>query len=427
MDLPLKNGSTNSINVIGFTRILFVRGGTMKTKASGTFIMVQGTSVLKFMAALFIFLLFIFSISGLLTSLKPQYRLSSSSVNQAATKVNGELLFQLMGWENHHFLKVKPDFTMPTLTNLVFKLSSNIKLDDPRSMLGRELPGFYQFDGQILVAGEGTNYTNMPLESSPPIEIMKAEQEASLQNIEGLDKPSDDNPSPAPGQTTGDRKVVYVYFTHNRESYLPYLKGVTNPNLAYHSQINVTKIGDQLKTSLEERGVGTFVDKTDVQGNLNKKGLKYWNSYTESRSLVQTAMASNRDLQYFIDVHRDSHRKDETTISINGKSYAKLAFIIGGKNPNHEKNAQLASELHTLMDKKYKGLSRGVIVKNESGSNSVYNQNLSDHAILIEFGGVDNTFEELNRSADALADVFSDYFWQAEKVNKDTEQSTNKQ
>jgi len=398
----------------------------MKARNSGTFVMVQGTSLLKAAGLLLLFMLLIFSISGLLTSLKPQYRLMSSSVNQAATNVNGELLYQLMGWENHHFLSVEHDWTStPTLTNMVFKLSSNINLNDPRSLLGRELPGFYQFDGKILVAGEGTNYTNMPIESAPPIEIMKAEREASLQNLEGLEKPEDENPLPAPSQTTGSRKVVYLYFTHNRESYLPYLKGVTNPNLAFHSKINVTKIGDHLKTSLEDRGIGTFIDKTDVQANLNKKGLTYPSSYQESRSVVQSAMASDRDLHYFIDIHRDSNRKDKSTITINGKSYAKLAFIIGGKNPNHEKNEKLATELHKSLDKKYKGLSRGVFVK--YSGNAVYNQNLSNNAILIEFGGVDNTFEELNRSADALADVFSDFYWDAEKVNKDVEQSTKEQ
>ncbi|MGG3563800.1 stage II sporulation protein P [Neobacillus rhizosphaerae] len=397
-------------------------------RTSGTFFIVQGTSLFKIIAALLLFIILIFSISGLLTSLKPQYRLMSSSVNQAATNVNGELLYQLMGWENHHFLKVENNWAAtPTLTNLVFKLSSNINLNDPRSLLGRELPGFYQFDGKILVAGEGTNYTNMPIESAPPIEIMKAEREAALQNLEGLDQPTNENPSTTPGQTTGNRQVVYVYFSHNRESYLPYLKGVTNPNLAYHSQINVTKIGDQLKTSLSDRGIGSFIDKTDIQANLNKKGWNFAKSYEESRSVVQTAMASNKDLHYFIDIHRDSQRKDKTTVSINGKPYAKLAFIIGGKNPNYEKNAKLATELHNLLQKKYKGLSRGVMVKNAAGSNSIYNQNLSSNAILIEFGGVDNTFEELNRSADALAEVFSEYYWQAEKVNQDVKQSTDKQ
>ena len=400
----------------------------MKARNSGTFIMVQGSSLLKVAGLLIVFMLLIFSISGLLTSLKPQYRPMSSSVNQAATNVNGELLYQLMGWENHHFLKAENNWaSTPKLTGLVFKLSSNINLNDPRSLLGRELPGFFQFDGKILVAGEGTNYTNMPIESSPPIEIMKAEREAALQNLEGLDKPSNEKPSPSPGQTTGDRKVVYVYFTHNRESYLPYLKGVTNPNLSYHSQINVTKIGDQLKTSLEDRGIGTVIDKTDVMGNLTKKGLKMPSAYKESGSVIQAAMASNRDLTYLIDIHRDAKRKDQTTVTINGKQYAKLSFVIGGKNPDYEKNAKLASDLHNLLETKYKGISWGVSIQNKSGFNGVYNQNLSDKAILIEFGGVDNTFEELNNSADALADVFSEYYWQAEKVNQDVDQSTDKQ
>ncbi|MDR7237257.1 stage II sporulation protein P [Neobacillus drentensis] len=400
----------------------------MKARNSGTFIMVQGSSLLKVAGLLIIFMLLIFSISGLLTSLKPQYRPMSSSVNQAATNVNGKLLYQLMGWENHHFLSVGQDWTAtPKLTNLVFKLSSNINLNDPRSLLGRELPGFFQFDGKIVVAGEGTNYTNMPIESAPPLEIMKAEREASLQNLDSIETPSGEKTPTDPSKTTGKRKVVYVYFTHNRESYIPYLKGVNDPDSAYHSQFNVTKIGDQLRTSLEDRGIGTFVDKTDIQGNLNKKHLSYTKSYQESRPVVQAAMASNRDLNYLIDIHRDSQRKPQTTVSINGKSYARLAFIIGGKNPNYEKNAKLAKELHDLLQKKYKGLSRGVMVKNAAGSNSIYNQNLSENALLIEFGGVDNTFEELNRSADALADVFSEFYWQAEKVNGDVEQSTKKQ
>ncbi|MCM3114891.1 stage II sporulation protein P [Neobacillus sp. MER 74] len=400
----------------------------MKARNSGTFVMVQGTSLLKAAGVLLLFMLLIFSISGLLTSLKPQYRPMSSSVNQAATNVNGELLYQLMGWENHHFLSVEQDWTSaPTLTNLVFKLSSNINLNDPRSLLGRELPGFYEFDGKILVAGEGTNYTNMPIESAPPLDIMKAEREAALTDLEITEHPSSENTPSAPDQTTGKRKVVYLYFSHNRESYLPYLKGVTNPNLAYHSKINVTNIGDHLKASLEDRGIGTTVNKTDIQASLNKKGRKFWQSYDESRPVVQAAMASNKDISYLIDIHRDSQRKAQTTVDIKGKSYARLAFIIGGKNPNYEKNAKLAKALHELLQKKYKGLSRGVIIKNAAGSNSIYNQNLSENAMLIEFGGVDNSFEELNRSADALADVFSEFYWQAEKVNKDVEQSTKKQ
>ena len=53
--------------------------------------------------------------------------------------------------------------------------------------LGRELPAFSLFDTEIVVAGEGTNYTNMPIESAPPLEILQAEKEAALQNTEEIE------------------------------------------------------------------------------------------------------------------------------------------------------------------------------------------------------------------------------------------------
>jgi stage II sporulation protein P len=393
------------------------------TRNSGLFLTVQGSNLIKVTSFLLLFMLLVFTISGLLTSLKPQFRPMSSSVNAAATQVNGKMLYQLMAWENHYFLSIEDNLTAsPKLTNLIFKLSNNINLDDPRSLLGRELPGFFQFDGKIVVAGQGSNYTNMPIESAPPIEIMKAEREASLQNLEGLEEGTENDSPTQPSLTTGDRKVVHIYFTHNRESYLPYLQGVTDPNLAYHSQLNVTKIGDHLKAGLEERGIGTSIDKSDIMGQVKMAG-----AYSKSGELVRTAMATNREIQYLIDIHRDARRKDKTTPIVNGKPYAQLVFVVGGKNPNYEKNEKLARDLHNLLEKKYKGLSWGVMKNQGAGQNGVYNQNLSENALLIEFGGVDNTFEELNRSAEALADVFSEYFWQAEKVNSGIEQSSDKQ
>ncbi len=389
-----------------------------RLKGPGMIVTVQGTSLFKVVLAFMFFLIAVFTFSGLMTSLKPEFRIASTSINHAANNINGEMLYRLMGWENHQLLQSLPEKDDSlNLSNLVFKLSTNISLDDPRSFLGRELPGFDLFDGKILVAGEGTNYTNMPMESPPPIEVLKAEQEAALQNTEDIEKASDNENKPVPPNTTGDRKVVYVYFSHNRESYLPYLEGVTDPDLAFHSKVNVTQIGDRLKKTLESKGIGTTVDKTDVQGKLNQKGLPYAQSYKESRNVVQSAMGTNNDLTYFIDIHRDSRRKKDTTININGESYAKLAFVIGGNNKNYEKNLKLANELHEKLQQKYKGLSRGIIENKGAGFNGVYNQDLSENAVLIEFGGVDNTFEELYRSADALADVFGDVYWQAEEVN----------
>ncbi|MGR5985698.1 stage II sporulation protein P [Bacillus cytotoxicus] len=42
---------------------------------------------------------------------------------------------------------------------------------------------------------------------------------------------------------------------------------------------------------------------------LISKGLNSNSSYKESREIVQEAMARNKELQYFFDLHRDSARK----------------------------------------------------------------------------------------------------------------------
>lgn len=401
----------------------------MKTNKKPTFVvaLVRGRTILKAYAAVLLLLFLIFSLSGLITSLNPGYRLKSSSVNTAATNITGKILYQMLGWENHLFLVSLPeDERTLNIPGIIFKLSTDVSPDDPRSLLGRELPGFSLYDGKILVAGEGTNYTNLPIESAPPMEALKEDKEASLQNVDEFinEKERDEK---QPSFSTGDKKVVYIYFTHTRESFLPYLKGVTNPDQAMHSQINVTRIGDFLQGHLQDMGIGAIVDKTDFTDTLHARGWNYARSYDASREVVEAAVTGNRDLTYLIDIHRDSRRRKDTTKTINGKTYAKLAFVIGAENPNYEKNLKLAKEIHQKLEEKYPGLSRGIIEKKGAHTNGKFNQDLSGNAMLVEFGGVDNTFEELNHSAEAFADVFAELYWEAERVNQPQNEPAKKQ
>ncbi|MGM0841980.1 MAG: stage II sporulation protein P [Bacillota bacterium] len=388
-------------------------------KAPNYVVAINMSTILKGMLIFVAGLLSIFSITGILTSLNPEYRITSNSLNQAASNVKGEALYKILALENRSFNQVltEEEQALPNLSSLLFQVATNVSFEDPRSFLGRELPGFSIFDGDILVAGEGTDFTNMPIESVPPPEALEAENEAPLKNVENLKESDQKSGDVAPPLSTGNKKTVHLYFTHTRESYLPYLEGVTNPDSAMHSEVNVTKVGDMVKRNLEGLGIGTTIDKTDVIANLNNKGLDYWAAYQESRPLVQAAMTSNKDLLYLVDIHRDSQRRAITTGTINGKSYAKLAFVVGEEHPNYEQNLKVATELHKLLEENYKGISRGVIAKKGSGTNGKFNQDLSSNAMLLEFGGVDNTFEELERSAQAFAEVFADYYWQAEKVN----------
>ena len=54
---------------------------------------------------------------------------------------------------------------------------------------------------------------------------------------------------------------------------------------------------------------------------------------------------------------------------INGESYAKLAFVVGGEHANYEKNLTFANQLHDLLKQKYNGISRGTFTKAGAGTN----------------------------------------------------------
>lgn len=357
-----------------------------------------------------------FVIAGMLTALKPELRISSSSINGWSQQLDTTFFVHLLGFENQYFKQAIDDAEKQPikLSTFAFELATSINPNDPRSLLGRELPGFSLFDGEIIVAGEGTNYTNMPYESSPPMEVLLQEREASIESLEKYAE--SENISP-PALTTNGKKVVYLYTTHSRESYLPHLPEGTKPGESYSHEVNVMTVADKLGKELEKKGIGVQFDATDYTKVLSDKGMKYPQSYDVPRPAIKEAMATNRDLKYFIDIHRDSQSHKITTAKINGKDYARTIFIIGGEHAKYEQNLKLATDLHHLLDEKYPGLSRGVTKKQGQGTNGKFNQDLSENAILIEMGGMENSLEEVFRTTEAIAEVFSEFYWQAEEVN----------
>ncbi|WLR49902.1 stage II sporulation protein P [Bacillus tianshenii] len=378
-------------------------------------VIIEGPHIVRLVVFFTVIMMILFIMIGTLTSLKPEYRLSSSSVHQWAAKLTGESFLHLMTFENPYFSQVLPEGNAgPKVSSFLFEIATNINFDDPRSFLGRELPYFSIYDGEIIVAGEGTDYTNMPYESAPPVEVLLKERKASLESLEKADKPDE---SAKPKMTTNGKQVVFIYHTHSRESYLPLIPEAKGGDEAYHSKANVTLVGTRLAEELEARGIGATVDTTDITGQLLQGGIHYSRSYDQSRPVVKQAIANNRDLQFFFDIHRDWQTKENTTVEINGKNYARTYFVIGGEHAKYERNLKLATDLHELLAKQYPGISRGVTTKSGPGTNGKFNQDLSENAIIIEMGGTENTLEEVYRTTSAIADVFAEYYWQAKKVN----------
>nr|WP_239588242.1 stage II sporulation protein P [Gracilibacillus alcaliphilus] len=346
----------------------------------------------------------------MLTSVDPGYRVTSNTVKKWTSNISEVHYLSLMMMENRLFSRVLPEDNPPIdLWKVAFELSTNVRMHDVRSLLGRELPGFEMYDRQILIAGEGTDYTNLTMESTPPLDIVLEEREAT---------PPEDKQEEEPEKSVTETDVVYLYNTHNRESFLPHLPETDDPNGAFHHEVNITRVSEQMAKDLAKHGIGAKVDQTDIGEILNERDWDYSaDSYRASKEVVEAALTENKELNYVFDIHRDSVGGDITTIDIDDKTYAKIMFVIGGDNPEFEKNYALAKKLHELMDEKYPGLSRGVEKYGGAGRNGVYNQDLSENALTLEFGGVDNSFEELYNTSEVFAEIFSEYYWDAEKVS----------
>ncbi|HDR7250537.1 TPA: stage II sporulation protein P [Bacillus pacificus] len=318
----------------------------------------------------------------------------------------------MIGSENRYFAEeFHKEKGRASLESFLLSLSTNINVNDLRSLLTRELPNMNQFYSEILIAGEGTDYTNIPEESSIPLENIKNEGTA-------VKHPKSEKENNSNTQNNGENKV-FIYHTHSWESFIPLIPGATVPDDASstNNEVNITFVGNYLKQKLEEKGIGVSHDTTNMRDFLRNKNLNWAQSYKGSRQILQDKLAQDKNIMFPIDLHRDDARKNITKKTINGKDYARLYFILGRENPNYEKNKKIVTAINSYLDEKYYGLSRGIFIKDRKSGNGVYNQDLSPNALLIEMGGVDNTPEELYASVDALVEAFSHYYNEVTKKN----------
>ena len=188
--------------------------------------------------------------------------------------------------------------------------------------------------------------------------------------------------------------IIYVYNTHQTESYNGY--DVYSAANYLTSKLN----NSEYKASLEEKSMKVF---------LENNNLKYYKSYTASKTYLNEEMMQNPNLKYFFDIHRDSAGKNITTTSYQNKSYAKILFVVGTDNPNYEKNKVNAERLNNIVKEIIPTISRNVAFHGGKGYNGVYNQDLSENVFLVEVGGKDNTKEEVENTIEVLNNAIIKY------------------
>ncbi|MDV7767632.1 stage II sporulation protein P [Peribacillus sp. CSMR9] len=204
---------------------------------------------------------------------------------------------------------------------------------------------------------------------------------------------------------------VFIYHTHTTESFTPLLND-KNPDKALDNKKNITMVGAELTSELKKKNINVLHSTTDFDKIVRDRDLDYSNIYDISGKEVQTVLDKNKNLKLIIDIHRDTQLKDATTVRIDGKDVASVSFVVSENSPNFKENRKIANLFHQKLEKKYPGLSRGVLLKVSQTRNpykqKFYNQELFANSLLLQIGGVENTIEEENRSVELLAEIIDE-------------------
>lgn len=356
------------------------------------------------------------------------------SMKGLAASLSGQFFQSLLSMELPRMeSSEKSPFQAGRMAAFLLRFLTDMNPEDPKSLLALEMPGMDRDRSVLLRPGSGE--PEAPEDRGPIEEDIVPDpntEQAGDPNkgtssgehaIPDTDTPKEeDTPGKADGPdslSTEGKKVVFIYHSHNRESYYPELKAGNKD--ANSDTVNVTLVGKRLAKQLESLGLGAVQSSKDYSATV--KGYNWNYSYKYSLQTVRSALATNKDLKFFFDIHRDSQRRKKTTATIKGKDYAQVYFIIGHRNPDWRENEAFANSIHERLEKEYPGLSRGVWGKTAANGNGEYNQSIAPDSVLIEIGGVDNTLEECYRTADVLAKEIAEIYWDQQKAIKASAQS----
>ena len=193
--------------------------------------------------------------------------------------------------------------------------------------------------------------------------------------------------------------LIYIYSTHQTEQYQA-IKGSTSS-----VEFGVYEASLILKQLLEEAGIGVIVEEKNIMNTLNEREWDYSYTYRISREFMEQQKKDNPSLKIFIDLHRDSVKKEYSTVTINEKNYAKIMFLVGKYRDNLDANLTYIKDLESYLNQNYSGILRNTYYREEYD----YNQDFSDMTFLIELGSDSNSLDEVYNSLYALKDAISNF------------------
>ncbi|MGG1215084.1 stage II sporulation protein P [Micromonospora provocatoris] len=202
---------------------------------------------------------------------------------------------------------------------------------------------------------------------------------------------------------------VLLLFTHSQEAYQPMVKAVSGKADFYDEKTNIFNLQGAISKHFSMNGIQTDVLDVDVMKVMKSEGKTFPQAYNTVRPYLANRL-QEQSYDLVIDLHRDSAKRDATTITHNNESYARIAIVVGAEHKNYRWNTAYAETLSVAMNEMVPKVSRGVISKSGDNVDGRYNQDLAKEMILIELGGIDNTEEELNRTIAVIGKAIAKSF-----------------
>lgn len=208
-------------------------------------------------------------------------------------------------------------------------------------------------------------------------------------------------------RVTKENPRILIYHTHGCETYS------NSPAGNYHSKDqknSVMEVGRMLTDELNNKGWGV------LHTTKYHDYPSYNHSYANSLQTIQGLVNQYNSIDLAIDLHRDAkNTKDDKskqlnhnvgTTTIDGKKVAKFSLVIGGKNENVAHLREVTQGITNIAQKKYPGLSSGVIEKDYAK----FNQFVAKNNILIEIGSNATSVDEAKATTKYVAEILDEYF-----------------
>lgn len=209
----------------------------------------------------------------------------------------------------------------------------------------------------------------------------------------------------SPAVPKGNARIL-IYHTHINEAYAQtesYTYTETGSFRTNDKNKNVAKVGEALKNHLLSYGYEVVHDTGDYEPP------RLGTAYSRSLDMLEKRIKNDGEYDIYIDLHRDAYDyTGEDTLTIDGKSVAKVMLVVGtgeGNNgtpilprPDYKSNYAYAKKITDAVNAQVKGLAKDVRV-----NKSRYNQHISKRAILVEMGYTGNNLDEVLASVPYLA------------------------